>query len=111
MIRFDPALEGPLTDVRVIDMSRLVAGNMLTAHLGDFGADVIQVEPPEGLDPNPGMVGPRHGSDMQNLHRNKRSLTLNLKAAEGLAIFMRLVKTADVVVENYRPDEIGRAHV
>ena len=50
------------------------------------------------------MGGPRHGPDFQNLHRNKRSMTLNLKCQRGVAIFMKLAKTADVVVENYRPD-------
>ena len=99
-----PALSPALQHLRVLDLTRVRAGPTCCRIFADFGADVIQIEPPEGLDPNPGMVGPRHGSDMQNLHRNKRSLTLNLKAAEGLAIFMRLVKTADVVVENYRPD-------
>ena len=50
------------------------------------------------------MGGPREGGDFQNLHRNKRSMTLNLKAPEGLAAFKRMVKKADVVVENFRPD-------
>ncbi len=72
--------------------------------LADFGADVIKIETPPGVDPNEGMGGPRDGPDMQNLHRNKRSMTLNLKVAEAKEVFMRLVKTADVVVENYRPD-------
>ena len=99
-----PASSPALQHLRILDLTRVRAGPTCCRIFADFGADVIQVETPEGLDPNPGMVGRRHGSDMQNLHRNKRSLTLNLKAAEGLAIFMRLVKTADVVVENYRPD-------
>lgn len=99
-----PSPASALQHLRVLDLTRVRAGPTCCRIFADFGADVIQIEPPEGLDPNPGMVGPRHGSDMQNLHRNKRSLTLNLKAAEGLAIFLRLVKTADVVVENYRPD-------
>jgi crotonobetainyl-CoA:carnitine CoA-transferase CaiB-like acyl-CoA transferase len=72
--------------------------------LGDLGADVIKVESPPGVDPNEDMGGPRHGPDFQNLHRNKRSITLNLKLDEGRAILYRLVQTADVVVENYRPD-------
>jgi crotonobetainyl-CoA:carnitine CoA-transferase CaiB-like acyl-CoA transferase len=65
---------------------------------------VIKVEAPPGVDPNEGMSGARDGSDMENLHRNKRSLTLNLKTPDGLAVFNRLVKSADVVVENFRPD-------
>ena len=66
----------------------------------DFGADVIKIENTEVED----LGGPRDGPDFQNLHRNKRSITLNLKSPEGKAVFMRLVQTADVVVENYRPD-------
>ena len=93
-----------LADLRVLDLTRVRAGPTCCRVLADFGADVIQVEAPPGVDPNEGMLGPRHGYDMQNLHRNKRSLTLNLKSPDGLAVFMRLVATADVVVENYRPD-------
>jgi crotonobetainyl-CoA:carnitine CoA-transferase CaiB-like acyl-CoA transferase len=72
--------------------------------LADFGADVIKIESPPGVDPNESMGGPRDGPDMQNLHRNKRSMTLNLKLPEAREVFARLVKTGDVVVENYRPD-------
>ncbi len=72
--------------------------------LADFGADVIKIEAPDGVDPNDGMSGPRLGYDMQNLHRNKRSITLNLKKPKGRAVFLKLVETADVVVENFRPD-------
>ena len=73
--------------------------------LADFGADVIRVEPPAGVDPNESMFADnRLGGDFQNLNRNKRSLTLNLKKPEGLAVFKRLVKDADVIVENWRPD-------
>jgi crotonobetainyl-CoA:carnitine CoA-transferase CaiB-like acyl-CoA transferase len=70
----------------------------------DFGADVIKIESPPGVDPNEAMGGPRHGPDMQNLHRNKRAMTLNLKLPQAREVLERLVKTADVVVENYRPD-------
>jgi formyl-CoA transferase len=69
--------------------------------LADWGVDVIKIESPEG---DAGLGGERHGPDFQNLHRNKRSLTLNLKAPEGVAVMKRLVARADVVVENYRPD-------
>ncbi len=65
---------------------------------------MIKIEAPPGVDPNEGMSGSRHGYDMINLHRNKRSVTLNLKAAEGRTIFLRLAENADVVVENFRPD-------
>jgi crotonobetainyl-CoA:carnitine CoA-transferase CaiB-like acyl-CoA transferase len=72
--------------------------------LADFGANVIKVEAPPGVDPNEGMSGARHGYDMLNLHRNKRSLTLNLKKPEGREVFLKMVEQADVVVENFRPD-------
>ncbi len=93
-----------LSGLRVLDLTRVRAGPTCCRILADFGADVIKIEAPDGVDPNEGMSGPRDGYDMLNLHRNKRSLTLNLKKPEGLAVFMDLVKQADVVVENYRPD-------
>ena len=93
-----------LARFRVLDFTRVRAGPACVRQLADFGADVIKIESPPGLDPNEGMGGPRLGPDMQNLHRNKRSMTLNLKAPESRAVLERLVKTADVAVENYRPD-------
>ena len=93
-----------LTRFRILDLSRVRAGPTCVKQFADFGADVIKIESPPGVDPNEGMSGPRSGFDMQNLHRNKRSMTLNLKLPEGRDVFARLVKTADVVVENYRPD-------
>jgi crotonobetainyl-CoA:carnitine CoA-transferase CaiB-like acyl-CoA transferase len=92
---------GPL---RVLDLSRVRAGPACCRVLADFGADVIKIEAPVGADPSAGVNGARHGYDMLNLHRNKRSLTLNLKDPDGLALFMRMVAQADVVVENFRPD-------
>jgi len=93
-----------LTRFRILDLSRVRAGPTCVKQFADFGADVIKIESPPGVDPNESMSGPRSGFDMQNLHRNKRSMTLNLKLPEGREVFARLVKTADVVVENYRPD-------
>ena len=93
-----------LARFRILDFSRVRAGPTCVRQFADFGADVIKVESPPGIDPNEGMGGPRHGPDMQNLHRNKRSMTLNLKLPESRGVLERLVKTADVVVENYRPD-------
>ncbi|NNM73476.1 CaiB/BaiF CoA transferase family protein [Enterovirga aerilata] len=93
-----------LSHIRVLDLTRVRAGPTCCRIFADFGADVIKIEAPQGVDPNEGMSGQRLGYDMQNLHRNKRSLTLNLKKPEGRAILMRLVETADVVVENFRPD-------
>ena len=80
------------------------AGPTCVKQFADFGADVIKIESPAGVDPNEGMGGPRDGPDMQNLHRNKRSMTLNLKLPQAREVLERLVKSADVVVENYRPD-------
>ena len=93
-----------LSRLRILDFSRGRAGPTCVRQFADFGADVIKIESPPGVDPNEAMGGPRHGPDMQNLHRNKRSMTLNLKLPESKGVLERLVKTADVVVENYRPD-------
>ncbi|KCB51594.1 CoA-transferase family III protein [Bordetella hinzii 1277] len=90
---------------RVLDLSRVRAGPTCVRMLADFGADVIRIEPPPGIDPNEAMfAADRWSGDFQNLNRNKRSLTLNLKKPEGLEVFRRLVAGADVVVENWRPD-------
>ncbi len=91
----------PLSRFKVIDLTRVRAGPTCVRQLADWGADVIKIEAPEG---DAGLGGERHGPDFQNLHRNKRSLTLNLKAPEGVEILQRLVEKSDVVVENYRPD-------
>src|SRR3954467_11891848 len=99
-----PAPSTALAHLRVLDLTPVPAGPTCTRIPADSGADVVKIESPPGLDPNENMSGPRHGYDMQNLHRNKRSLTLNLKTDEGLSILRRLVPTADVVVENFRPD-------
>src|SRR3984957_19366092 len=96
-----PMTAGPLARFRVIDLPRVRAGPTAVRQLADWGADVIKVEAPGG---DSGLGGARHGPDFQNLHRNKRSLTLDLKQAEGLEILKELVRRADVLVENYRPD-------
>src|SRR5437870_330052 len=93
-----------LSRLRILDLSRVRAGPTCVKQFADFGADVIKIESPAGVDPNEAMGGPREGPDMQNLHRNKRAMTLNLKLPEAREVLARLVKTADVVVENYRPD-------
>lgn len=100
----EAAASRALAQLRVLDLTRARAGPTCCRILADFGADVLKIEAPPGVDPNEGMSGPRDGYDMVNLHRNKRSLTLNLKDTDGRAIFMRLVQKADVVVENFRPD-------
>jgi len=99
---FTPASKA-LARFKVLDLTRVRAGPTAARQFADWGADVIKIELPRGLDESD-MGGPRHGPDFQNLHRNKRSLTLNLKEADGIAIFKRMVETADVVIENYRPD-------
>ncbi len=93
-----------LDHLTVLDLSRVRAGPTCCRILADFGANVIKIEAPPGVDPNEGMSGARHGYDMLNLHRNKRSLTLNLKKPEGRAVFLHMVEKADIVVENFRPD-------
>jgi crotonobetainyl-CoA:carnitine CoA-transferase CaiB-like acyl-CoA transferase len=111
MIRFKPDAKGPLHGIRVLDLSRLVAGNMLSLQLGDFGADVIKIEPPEG-DPLR-----EWRDDGKSLHwktycRNKRSIVLNLRHAAAKNALLRLVAKADVLIENYRPgtlEEMGLA--
>ncbi|MBV8458318.1 MAG: CoA transferase [Acetobacteraceae bacterium] len=97
----EAARSGPLARFKVIDLTRVRAGPTTVRQLADWGARVIKVESLEG---DAGLGGERHGPDFQNLHRNKRSLTLNLKRPEGLDILKRLAARADVVVENYRPD-------
>jgi crotonobetainyl-CoA:carnitine CoA-transferase CaiB-like acyl-CoA transferase len=94
--------KGPLDRFTILDLTRVRSGPTAVRQLGDWGAKVIKIEPPgEAADP---MGGPRHGSDFQNLQRNKRSLTLDLKQPDGLAILKRLAADADVLVENFRPD-------
>ena len=96
-----PRASKALTRFVVLDLTRERAGPTCARQLADWGANVIKIEaPPDSEEP---MGGPRDGSDFQNLHRNKRSMTLNLKAPEGLAAFKRLVKKADVLIENFRP--------
>jgi formyl-CoA transferase len=94
----------PLAHLTVIDLTRARSGPTCVRQLADMGANVIQVE--ARVDPEADFA--RHGSDFQNLHRNKRSMTLNLKAPQGLEILKRLVARADVLVENFRPDVKNR---
>ena len=95
-----PPASAALQNIRVLDLTRVRSGPTCVRQLADWGADVIKIETPaDGAQ----LGGPRSGPDFQNLHRNKRSLTLNLKSPAGLAAFRRLADTADVVVENFRP--------
>jgi crotonobetainyl-CoA:carnitine CoA-transferase CaiB-like acyl-CoA transferase len=92
-----------LTRFTVLDLTRVRAGPTCVRQLADWGANVIKIEMPEHVEAAD-MGGPRAGPDFSNLHRNKRSITLNLKSPAGVAALKRMVKKADVVVENYRPD-------
>ncbi len=92
-----------LARFRVLDLTRVRAGPTCVRQFADWGADVIKIEAPQRPGEEP-LGGSRHGPDFQNLHRNKRSMCLDLKQPAGLEIFMQLVDRADVVVENYRPD-------
>src|SRR5262247_1550397 len=93
----------PLARYTVLDLTRARAGPTCVRQLVDWGARAIKIEMPGGRSGD-GMGGNRHGFDFQNLHRGKEGMTLNLREAEGVAIFKQLARTADVVVENYRPD-------
>jgi crotonobetainyl-CoA:carnitine CoA-transferase CaiB-like acyl-CoA transferase len=102
----------PLEGVRVLDVSQVMAGPFCSMLLGDMGADVIKIEPPDGGDQTRRAMGFKlKGNDSLgffNLNRNKRSLALNLKAKPARDVFYRLVETADVLLENYRPGVTGR---
>jgi crotonobetainyl-CoA:carnitine CoA-transferase CaiB-like acyl-CoA transferase len=94
----------PLAPYTVLDLTRVRAGPTAVRQLADWGADVIKVEEPIPPERETEMGGLRMGPDFQNLHRNKRSLSLDLKSEEGRKILLDLAETADVIVENYRPD-------
>src|ERR1700675_2190885 len=99
-----PRASQALPRFTVLDLTRVRSGPTCVRQLADWGANVIKIEMPPGAETGDAPGGPREGSDFQNLHRNKRSITLNLKEKAGLAAFARMVKQADVVVENFRPD-------
>ncbi len=93
--------DGALSRFKIIDLTRVRAGPTCVRQFADHGAQVIKVESPAA---DGGLGGPRLGPDFQNLHRNKRCITLDLKAPQGKAVLMDLLRDADVVVENFRPD-------
>ena len=101
----------PLSRFKVLDLTLARAGPSCVRTLADWGADVIRVEPPPEAGEASEVVGRRDGSDFQNLHRNKRAITLNLKSDEGREVFMRLAEQADVIVENMRPSVAKRLGV
>jgi formyl-CoA transferase len=98
----------PLAGLMVLDLTLARAGPTCVRHLADWGADVIAIQQPAAGED---LLGSRDGFDYQNLHRNKRAISLNLKSEEGRAAFLRLVRKADVVVENMRPEVKHRLKV
>ena len=99
-----PRASKALSRFTVLDLTRVRSGPTCVRQLSDWGANVIKIETPAHLESGEPLGGPREGPDFMNLHRNKRSITLNLKAPEGVAALKKMVKKADVVVENFRPD-------
>src|SRR4029453_4234359 len=99
-----PRASRALERFTVLDLTQVRSGPTCVRQLAVWGANVIKIEQPPALVTGEAPGGPREGPDFQNLHRNKRSMTLNLKSKEGLKAFLRMVKKADVVVENFRPD-------
>jgi crotonobetainyl-CoA:carnitine CoA-transferase CaiB-like acyl-CoA transferase len=98
-------MNGPLSDITVLDLTIARAGPTAVRLLADWGAEVVKVEPPPRKDGKGNSVtGGRRGPDEQNLHRNKRSLAIDLKKSEGQALFHELVEQSDVIVENFRSD-------
>jgi len=92
-----------LQGLKLIDLTRVRSGPSAVRQFADWGADVIKVETPDTINGSEDLGGRRDSSDFQNLHRNKRSITLNLKSKDGLIIFKKLIENADVLVENFRP--------
>jgi formyl-CoA transferase len=99
-----------LKDLVVLDLTRVRSGPTCVRELADWGANVIKIDAREegGEGGNPSDFSARHDPDFQNLHRNKRAMALDLKNADGIAIFRRMVEKADIIVENYRPDVKNR---
>src|SRR5215470_14493885 len=102
MTPFRPATSCPLDGIGVLDLSRLVAGNMVSLQLADFGAEVIKVEEPGKGDPLRDWRVEGHSLFWKAYARNKLSLTLNLRKARGKELLFRLVERAQVLIENYR---------
>ncbi len=109
-IKFDPAATGPLDGIRVLDLTRMVAGNMLSLQLADFGADVIKVEPLSG-DPLRDWRDGGHALHWKTYARNKRSMVLNFRHAGAKAVLLRLAATADVFMESFRPGTLEKMEI
>jgi crotonobetainyl-CoA:carnitine CoA-transferase CaiB-like acyl-CoA transferase len=99
-----PRASKALSRFTVLDLTRVRSGPTCVRQLADWGANVIKIDEPPHQDSGEPLGGPRDGPDFMNLHRNKRGITLDLKSRDGVAALKRMVKKADVVVENFRPD-------
>jgi len=111
-IEFDPDAPVPLSGLRVVDMSRLVAGNMISLQLADQGAEVIKIEDPKVGDPLRAWRTKGLSLHWKVYARNKKSMALNLRRPEGMEVLRDLLATADVLIENFRPgtlEEMGLA--
>ena len=93
-----------LQGLKLIDLTRVRSGPSAVRQFADWGTDVIKVEAPDSIEGSGDLGGRREGSDFQNLHRNKRSITLNLKSKDGVKILKELIKSSDILVENFRPN-------
>src|SRR5262249_29332974 len=109
-VKFDPAATGPLDGIRVLDLTRMVAGNMLSLQLADFGADVIKVEPLSG-DPLRDWRDGGHELHWKTYARNKRSIALNFRHPSAKPVLLRLAATVDVLVENFRPGTLEEMEI
>src|SRR3569623_1067920 len=99
-----PKASEALSRFTVLDLTRVRAGPPAVRQLADWGANVVKLKAPTDLPDDDQLGGARHGPDFQNLHRNKRAMTINLKDDAGKQAFYRMVEKADVVIENFRPD-------
>src|ERR1035437_2701862 len=100
---FCPHVKSPLSDLRVVDLSRFFSGNMASMQLADYGAEVIKIEDPDKGDPLRALQVKGRSLQWKLYGRNKKSVALNPRDAEGLALLRDLIATADVLIENFRP--------
>src|SRR5919205_4041185 len=100
---FEPDAQCPLDGVRVLDLSRLVAGNMLSLQLADFGAEVVKIEDPKRGDPLRDWRVEGLSVHWKVYARNKKSVALNLREARGRGLLLALAETSDILIENFRP--------
>ena len=108
MPQFDETFEGPLAGITVLDLSRLVAGNMVSLQLADYGAEVIKIEPVAKGDPLRHWVTEGLSLSWKVYSRNKKSVSLDLRQDDAKDILLRLVERADVMIENYRPGTLEK---